>query len=90
MITRAKREETGYFASVIEHEYSYHISISKTRQLVDQDVEEIIRSILYNHVHKTLREYSPIIFNSSDVNLNSEGSKIYLNERIKCCLDRFL
>jgi ADP-ribose pyrophosphatase len=37
MMTTAKRElleETGYFAMVIEHVYSYHPSVSKSMQLV--------------------------------------------------------
>ena len=37
MITTARRElleETGYFAKVIEHVYSYHPSVSKSMQLV--------------------------------------------------------
>ena len=47
---------------------------------LDQDVEGLIRSILYNHVHKTLRE------NSSLISIEDLGN-VKMLDRIRLCLE---
>lgn len=49
---------------------------------LDQDIEEIIRSILYNHVHKTLRENSNLIIEEA-----KKGYEIKMHDRIRLCLE---
>jgi len=52
---------------------------------LDQDVEEIIRSILYNHVHKTIRENPKMISDNSDLGIDS-GIRTHMSERITGCI----
>lgn len=47
---------------------------------LDQDIESLIRSILYNHVHKTLRE------NSNLIELKDLG-EVTMPDRIRLCLE---
>ena len=48
---------------------------------LDQDIEGIIRSILYDKIHKTLRE------NPRFTDLETNGTNIYMPERLTCCIE---
>ena len=51
---------------------------------LDQDIEGVIRFILYNHVHKTLRENSSLIIDKEDLD---KKLRIGMLDRIRLCLE---